>query len=205
MVDSENPKLPSRRKGVYRPIGEGRAASPYGKAKTVKNSWSSPKNVKTRQRITEALEYRRQGYSYDRIGQTMRISTPYAHELVLRGMDMVIQEPAEVVLQMELARLDAMMASVYTRAVEGDKEAINTVLKIMDRRQRLLGLDKLQAKTESQIPSGVDITVTFVSADGIELIDAEYARAMAITGRAPASRDGPPSGAPPAADEEGEV
>jgi hypothetical protein len=116
-------------------------------------------------------------------------STPYAHELVLRGMDMVIQEPAEVVLQMELARLDAMMASViYTRAVEGDKEAINTVLKVMDRRYRLLGLDKLQAKKEDQVPTGVDITVTFVSPDGSKMIDAEYARAMAITGGAPACR-----------------
>jgi len=48
---------------------------------------------------------------------------------------------------MELARLDEMMAAHYGNAVWGDKRALDSVLRIMDRRHRLHGLDKLPAKT----------------------------------------------------------
>ena len=43
---------------------------------------------------------------------------------------------------MELARLDEMMAAHYGNAVWGDKRALDSVLRIMDRRHRLHGLDK---------------------------------------------------------------
>src|SRR5262249_24214176 len=41
---------------------------------------------------------------------------------------------------MELTRLDAMQAAVYAEAINGDTGAIDTCLKIMNQRQRLLNL-----------------------------------------------------------------
>lgn len=43
-------------------------------------------------------------------------------------------------LAMELTRLDAMQAAVYAEAINGDTGAIDTCLKIMNQRQRLLNL-----------------------------------------------------------------
>ena len=43
---------------------------------------------------------------------------------------------------LELARLDALQASLWDRAEAGDVKAVNAVLRIIDQRSRLLGLDK---------------------------------------------------------------
>ena len=52
--------------------------------------------------------------------------------------DFIKPETAHAVLAMELTRLDAMQAAVYAEAITGDTGAIDTCLKIMNQRQRLL-------------------------------------------------------------------
>lgn len=55
-----------------------------------------------------------------------------------------LREPAEEVRQLEVARLDRMMRSLWERVLKGDAVAINACLSIMDRRARYLGLDTPQ-------------------------------------------------------------
>ena len=54
--------------------------------------------------------------------------------------DFIKPETEHAVLAMELTRLDAMQAAVYADAINGDTGAIDTCLKIMNQRQRLLNL-----------------------------------------------------------------
>lgn len=51
-------------------------------------------------------------------------------------------ERAEVVRDLELARLDRLFNTHFDRAVRGDKTAVDRCLRIMDRRAKYLGLDK---------------------------------------------------------------
>lgn len=60
----------------------------------------------------------------------------------LRRVHEIAAEQLEVVVDLELARLDRMFNVFYDRAVRGDKTAADRALKIMDRRARLLGLDQ---------------------------------------------------------------
>lgn len=46
---------------------------------------------------------------------------------------------------LELARLDALQVGLWERAVTGDVKAVNAVLRIIEQRSRLLGLDKPEA------------------------------------------------------------
>ncbi len=50
---------------------------------------------------------------------------------------------------LELMRLDALQVGLWERAVTGDVKAVNAVLRIIEQRSRLLGLDKPEAQ-----PSG---------------------------------------------------
>ena len=53
----------------------------------------------------------------------------------------MIREPAESVLNLELARLDHLLMGSYPKAIKGDPVAINSVLRIMAQRARYLGLE----------------------------------------------------------------
>ena len=54
--------------------------------------------------------------------------------------------------QLELARLDALQRVLWERVELCDIKAIETVLKIIDRRIRLLGLDQVATKDEGSRP-----------------------------------------------------
>lgn len=61
--------------------------------------------------------------------------------LVLREMQTELDETAALVRQLELQRLDDMQAGIWARARSGDDCAVLVVLRLMERRSRLLGLD----------------------------------------------------------------
>ena len=50
-------------------------------------------------------------------------------------------EAAENYRTLEVARLDALQAAIWDKAMEGDPQAVGAVLKIIDQRMRVLGLD----------------------------------------------------------------
>src|SRR5260370_22201672 len=80
-------------------------------------------------------------------------------------------EDAHAVLKLELARLDDYQAAIHAEAADGDKSAIETCLRIIERRARLLGLGpkpqdfSIAATTPSANghAPGPMLTVSFVS------------------------------------------
>ena len=91
-----------------------------------------------------ALELRRAGYSYDSIGRKIGLSKSRAHALVQMGLDEVRQQIAAAVDNLraeEVSRLDGMLAKIYPKASRGDVAAIDRVLKIGERRAKLLGIE----------------------------------------------------------------
>ena len=47
---------------------------------------------------------------------------------------------------LEVQRLDALQAAMWDKPLAGDIKALNAVLRIIEQRSRLLGLDKLEAE-----------------------------------------------------------
>lgn len=111
---------------------------------------------KRRERIATVLDLRKQGLTYDEIAEQTGASKTSVYEDFRIGIHYAIKEPAEEVLQLELARLDAMFKTAFeiatheviTRFDDGDIElnsdqqlrAIDRVLRIMERRDVLLGI-----------------------------------------------------------------
>jgi len=69
----------------------------------------------------------------------------YAYKDVMRELDKYrngLKEDAESIRFVELERLDALFVQAYRQATEGNLQAIDRCLRIMERRSSLLGLDK---------------------------------------------------------------
>lgn len=110
----------------------------------------------TARKMAQALEWRKQGWSLWAIGQAMDppCSGPYVSNLLKKALKEIVQEPAEELVKIELERLDDMWQKQYQKAVQkGNTLALESCLKIMERRAKLLGLDK-PTKVAATDPSG---------------------------------------------------
>lgn len=83
-------------------------------------------------------------------------------------------ETREAAREMEAQRLDKMLAAVWRGALAGDPASVDRVLRIQERRARLLGLD---VATEMRLtgPNGGPIEIT------VEALDAKIAALIEAT------------------------
>lgn len=93
-------------------------------------------------RRRQAVSLRLAGHTYqqiaDRLGYRGHTGARAAVEKALRE---AIREPSREVITLELLRLDALQAALWPKALACDLAAVDRVLKVMERRARLLGLD----------------------------------------------------------------
>ena len=119
---------------------------------------------KTRPNVVEkrrqSLELRKAGATFDMIARQVGYASPAsAYKAVLQALRDTCQEPADDVRRLELERLDRLMLAHWPAAIgnasdpedpgaklPADADAAELVLKITDRRAKLLGLDVVQVK-----------------------------------------------------------
>ena len=98
--------------------------------------------AQARLKRARAVELAVEGHSYEEIarqvGYTHRGS---AHRAVFKALAEREVQGVEELRQMEMARLEQLHATYWEAAVQGDGRAAALVLRVMDRRIRLLGLD----------------------------------------------------------------
>ena len=103
-----------------------------------------------------ALELRKQGVTYAKIAEMLGLGGPSsAYAAVVTGMKEVLQEPAEELRTLEVTRLDALIEKLWPQLDHPllGLQAVDRVLKVMERRARLLGLDS-PVKFAPTDPSG---------------------------------------------------
>jgi hypothetical protein len=106
-------------------------------------SKTSARRLIAAQRRANALELRLAGRTYREIGAALGCSSQRAFQLIdaeLRHLNKRRQDSAEELRRLILERLDRLLVPQYEKAVAGDKEALQAVLSIEDRRIRLKGL-----------------------------------------------------------------
>jgi hypothetical protein len=105
-------------------------------------SRTSERRLVAHDRHLRALELRRDGKTFPEIAYELGYSAvSSAYEAVMTALKDTLREPAEEVRKLELDRLDAMLNAIWPQALSGDLKAIDSVLRLMDRRARYLGLD----------------------------------------------------------------
>ena len=114
------------------------------------------KQATTAERRQQAFEMRKKGLTYAEIGKELGISMQAAHRHVaiyLQALENKTEEDAREIIRLDMERLDDMLQGLYPEAINGDSAAVDRVLKIMERRAKLLGLDK-PAKVAATSPDG---------------------------------------------------
>lgn len=92
----------------------------------------------------KALEMRRMGMGYEEIAQKLECSKSTAHGYIKTAMADAraqIEADAREMKAEEISRLDGMLRGLWPDARKGSHGAVDRVLKIMERRAKLLGLD----------------------------------------------------------------
>jgi hypothetical protein len=92
-------------------------------------------------KANRAIELVREGKSYDEVAHAVGYaSRGTAHRLVAKALAERLVDGIDALRATEVARLDALQAALWPRVQRGDVRAVNAVMRIVDRRCRLLGL-----------------------------------------------------------------
>jgi hypothetical protein len=94
-------------------------------------------------RIARVLEFRLQGWTLEKIAQAEGVVRSRVHAMIDKALTSMVSEPADQIMQLELARLDAMFIKPFELS-SGDHFnpiAIDKCLAIMERRAKYLGLN----------------------------------------------------------------
>lgn len=119
------------------------------KAKSTKNLAHNTPSAETIETERQALELRRAGASYDeisaRVGYAHRSS---ARRAVERALARTLQAPAAELRDLENDRLDRLQMALWPKAMRGQERSVEMVLRVMERRARLNGLDHADGLAE---------------------------------------------------------
>lgn len=135
-------------------------------------SKTSPRRLKAADRHRLALKDRKYGATYAQIAQRRGYaSASGAYKAVMTGLRETLEEPADAVRQLELARLDTLMMASWPAALQGNWLAFDRVLRVMERRARYLGLD-------APARLAVDVTLLNRVAEALEAVGVSPADAF---------------------------
>jgi hypothetical protein len=133
---------------------------------------NTAKMIATREKGLKAIELRKAGASFEQIGKTLGMTRQNAHALVKREHELlkaVCQESVAELRQMELARLDEIQLKLWDK--RGDPRAADTLLRLFERRSKLMGLDapvKIDSDNSSVISSEITIQADKLTNDAME-------------------------------------
>ena len=93
-----------------------------------------------RAKVVEAVA---DGATYEQAAQQAGyVTRSGAYKAFWKAVDSREANAVDQARTLELTRLDALQVGLWAKAVSGDVKAVNAVLRIIEQRSRLLGLDK---------------------------------------------------------------
>jgi DNA-binding CsgD family transcriptional regulator len=95
-----------------------------------------------REREAVILRMRLAGATSAQIGERLHISDSNVRHIWARAAQRATAEPAQELIDLECARLDAIWHTLWERAMEGELPVIATLLRVSEQRRSLLGLDR---------------------------------------------------------------
>lgn len=120
--------------------------------------------VETQEKRNRALEMRLAGKSQAEIAEELGVSSSSVSRYITQAVAAITRENAEEYLELELSRLDAMLAAIWPDIISGEKGAewkIDRALAIMDQRAKLTGRYKAaELKAIAEAKGGVSTEIT---------------------------------------------
>ncbi len=103
------------------------------------------RSLETAERDAQACRLRSAGLTYAKIAEQLGFaSAGNAYGAVIRALRDVVEESVEQLRTLEVMWLDRLQAAIWPAALAGDLKAVDRVVRIVDRRCKLLGLDSVE-------------------------------------------------------------
>lgn len=172
--------------------------------RTVKQSATSPRQIKRRERMAKAIELRLCGYTMQQIAVALKVSPATAYRMVDEAMNERVMRGVEEYREITLGRLEALLSGFFKDAVQGDARALSSVLRIIDQQRSITGMDppvQVRGEIDHTVEGAVEhshdgtIEIVLVPATNPKLIemDAELAAmAKPTSGSGDGGADAPP-------------
>lgn len=133
-------------------------------------SKTHPDYIEAAEKRRKALSLRAQGKTYQQIADEVGWSNrTLACRYVQRELKDVPKEEATHLRQLEMERLDALTNAVWPLAMTGDTRSIETCLKLMERRAKMIGLD-----SPSKISHGAEEGMSMIGELMVAIRGASY-------------------------------
>jgi len=101
------------------------------------------KRLTVMERQVKALQLRVAGATLREIAEQLGYAHPSgAADAIDAALNLTIIQPVETERKLDLARLDNLLLMLWVQARAGNGTAIDRILRVMERRSRLLGLDR---------------------------------------------------------------
>lgn len=143
-----------------------------------KGAAKQPPTDETLQKERQTLELRRAGVTFDVIADRLGFhDRGGAYKAYRRALARTLQEPADELRQTELDRLDRLHAAYWPQAMRGDVRAGQMILRIAERRARLLGLDAPEQVNVHRTSAEDAAAVHDVAQGVLSLVDARRRKA----------------------------
>lgn len=137
----------------------------------------------TLEKEAKVLELRRGGLTFDLIAQRLGYaSASGAYKAYQNACNRIVYDDVVETRKVEMDRLDIAQAAIWNNVVQGNVPSVMALIRIMERRAKLLGLD---------MPTKAQIEVTNVDGNSI---DAEVARLVQLLDSGKASTLDAPTG-----------
>lgn len=110
-------------------------------------SKTASKRVVAADRRAKILELRKAGWTLAEIGKEMHIHPTRVHALlkdILKKLNDKMVDELQETITIEESRIDELLKAVWPKAKDGDVKATEMVLRLMERRARLRGLDRVE-------------------------------------------------------------
>lgn len=108
-------------------------------------------------RRAKALRLRQAGVSYAQIAQQLGLrSEKHARTDVSRAMSQVVREAGEELIALERDRYDRLQVMAWRLAEQGNTSAMRELIRLFERRAKLLGLDKQAVDPDADSLAEVD-------------------------------------------------
>lgn len=116
---------------------------PRQKQQTATKALQPARDIVRAERVQMAVQLRKQGASWQEIATAcgIRGGKGAAYHLVNAALKGALREDRVAAAELEAQRMDDLLTVYYPRAMSGDGWSFDRVLRLMERRAQLLGLD----------------------------------------------------------------
>lgn len=105
-----------------------------------------------KERVEEILRMRRGGLSFEQIAERLEVDEDTAYRVWLEQSKVRLSpDDFNTLRSTEAERLDAAQAAVWSKVLRGEVPSVLAMLRIMERRAKLLGLDANEVRQQQEV------------------------------------------------------